>query len=308
MSAAATTMTGGAPAGSKQPLDAVMLAMDVVDTLRRRQRLLDKELAGEESAADLKERLRKIYAAQGIEVPDSVLEEGVRALREDRFVYQPPADSLGTRLARLYVSRGKWWKWLLGGFAGLLLAIGGYWQSVVEPRVALPQQLVAMHQQVSELARGEAGRKRADALLAAGQAALLTPDQQAATTALDSLRQLGTELGRSYTLRIVARPGEKSGVWRIPNTNEGARNYYLIVEAVDADGKRVPVTVTSEESGNSEQVERWGLRVDKPQFDAVAADKQDDGIIQNRQVGSKRAGYLRPEYTISTSGAVITKW
>ncbi len=108
-----------------------MLAMDVVDTLRRKSRLVEQELdvAGREQ--DLKQRLRKIYAAQGIEVTDAILEEGVRALKEDRFVYKPPPDSFGIKMARLYVNRGVWGKWVFGAVAGLaiglvsLAAVGG---------------------------------------------------------------------------------------------------------------------------------------------------------------------------------------
>ncbi|MGI9287042.1 MAG: DUF6384 family protein, partial [Pseudomonadales bacterium] len=55
-------------------------------------------------------------------------------------------------------------------------------------------------------------------------------------------------------------------------------------------------------------VDRWGVRVDEEIFDAVKADKQDDGIIQQRMVGEKERGQLDPEYTIATSGAAITAW
>jgi len=106
---------GSGATKTSPPLDEVMLAMDVVDTLRRRQRLVQRELDAEGREQDLRQRLRKIYAAQGIEVPDHVLDEGVAALKEERFVYKPPAQSLGTRLARVYVSRGRWGKWVAGG-------------------------------------------------------------------------------------------------------------------------------------------------------------------------------------------------
>ena len=72
-------------------LDQLMLAMDVVDTLRHQQDLVDQALAEDSRSAALIERIRGIYANQGIEVPDSVIAEGVEALRRDRFVYQPPA-------------------------------------------------------------------------------------------------------------------------------------------------------------------------------------------------------------------------
>ena len=89
--------TGG-PHG-RPPLDDVMLAMDVVDTLRRRERMVLKELDETGREEDLKRRLRSIYAQQGIDVPDHVLEQGVAALKEDRFTYKPPQAGIARRLA-----------------------------------------------------------------------------------------------------------------------------------------------------------------------------------------------------------------
>jgi hypothetical protein len=40
----------------------------------------------------------------------------------------------------------------------------------------------------------------------------------------------------------------------------------------------------------------------------IAADKRDDGIIQNRDFGVKRRGQLVPEYAMPTTGAAITAW
>ena len=119
--------TNGEAATSRTPLDNVMIAMDVVDTLRHDQLIVERELNEDERKAKLIDRLREIYRGQGIDVPDSILEEGVRALEEDRFVYKPPAGSLKTRLARLYVTRGSWGQVVIGALAGVAaLWIGWY--------------------------------------------------------------------------------------------------------------------------------------------------------------------------------------
>ena len=73
------------PVKDKAPLDEVMLAMDVVDTLRHRERIVERALSTEDQDRQLVERLREIYAGQGIEVSDAIIERGVRDLREDRF-------------------------------------------------------------------------------------------------------------------------------------------------------------------------------------------------------------------------------
>src|SRR5512144_115529 len=104
---AAPGITGGQAAA---PLDDVMLAMDVVDSLRHADTLVERELSSEERDRQLKERLRKLYAAQGIDVPEHILDEGVAALHEDRFVYRTKASGIGRSLALAWVRRGRWLK------------------------------------------------------------------------------------------------------------------------------------------------------------------------------------------------------
>ena len=57
-------------------LDDVMLAMDVVDTLRHRERLVERELNEDMREEQLIERLRELYKSQGIDVPDRIIDEG----------------------------------------------------------------------------------------------------------------------------------------------------------------------------------------------------------------------------------------
>ena len=86
----------------------VMLAMDVVDTLRHERSLVERELQSEEREGELIAKLPKIYADQGLKVSDEVIAQGVRSMREERFTYQPPKARFKTTLARIYVNRGRW--------------------------------------------------------------------------------------------------------------------------------------------------------------------------------------------------------
>jgi hypothetical protein len=298
----------GAGSGHKAPLDDVMLAMDVVDTLRRKERLVQRELDSGARERALKERLRKIYAAQGIEVNDAILSEGVKALQEDRFVYTPPKESLALKLARVYVSRGVWGKWVIGASLGVVLFAVAWQLLVIGPRNALPDRLRAMHAEVTALAVDTAGDAQADRLLASAERALRDGQTTAAAGMLDELETLRARLEADYSIRVVNRAGERSGVWRIPDANRGARNYYLIVEAVGPSGQTLRVPIENEETGETERVDTWGLRVSQAVFESVAADKQDDGIIQADLVGRKKPGQLEPDYRISTTGAAITDW
>src|SRR5262245_24737659 len=111
----------------KRPLDDLMLAMDVVDTLRHRAALVERELGADTSDQQLIEKLRSIYASQGIDVPDHVLTEGVEALRENRFAYVPPKPGLTLTLARIYVDRGRWARWGLAAVSIVAAVWLGYW-------------------------------------------------------------------------------------------------------------------------------------------------------------------------------------
>ena len=282
--------------------------MDIVDTIRRRERMVQRELDAEGREIDLKERLRKIYAAQGIDIPDHVLEQGVAAIKEDRFVYKPAAPGFPRTLATLYVTRNAWGKWLLGAIAAVMIAAAGYYAAVVAPAARLPGRIEALHVQIAGITEDAEARTQAGQIRDAGLAAVQRGDAGKARAAVASLEELLGLLEQDYTLRVVNRPGEYSGVYRIPDLNEQARNYYVIVEAIDSRGNVLTVPILSEETGATERVKAWGLRVDEDVFNAVANDKKDDGIIQNNRFGEKKRGRLTADYTMPTTGAAITAW
>ncbi len=416
----------------KRSLSDVMLAMDVVDTLRHRKLLVEKELNSDQREQKLLDRLGEIYASQGIEVSDEVLQAGVDALREERFIYQPPAQSLSVRLAQLYVTRARWGRWAvaaMGGVVVLWLAYGWFISGPAEVRLEagiaalngeisttaeriqvldqeagrigvlltdymkgvdniyrqlatnkltsvrgelqqaegviqqalqlnqtpdltlseynsrhtkVRQQLGEQQQLVEQLdghlksaqarladidslkifparfkqlvesvniiAKEKQARSSVQQLYDDGMAALLGGYITEAETALDELHALNMRLLQRYSLLLVARDGEHSGIWRVPERNPNARNYYLIVEAVASDGKVLTMNLINEENGRLVETRKWGLRVNERAYQRVKADKLDDGIIQGRRVGEKRRGYLEPEYLIETSGAIITEW
>jgi hypothetical protein len=111
---------------SAPPIDDLMLAMDVVDTLRHNQDLVARELDDTRREAALIDRLREIYRSQGIAVSDIVLQEGVQALKERRFAYSSPQAGWRTSLAHLWVSRRRFGKVLLAAAAAAAVAWAAY--------------------------------------------------------------------------------------------------------------------------------------------------------------------------------------
>ncbi len=302
----------GTDTANRHPLDDVMLAMDVVDTLRHRQLLVERELNTEVRKQTLIKRLREIYAAQGIDVPDHVLAEGVAALDEERFVYTPPEPGWRVTLAHLYITRGTWGKALLTILAMIIAVAIVYTTMISGPQqrrlAALPGELATQRQAIIELTEVPEARERAQQYLVQGQAALREEDADAAGKAIVSLKELRAQLEQEYTVRIISRPGESSGVWRMPDVNTDARNYYVIVEAVTADGSTLTLPVRNEEDGKVYKVNKWALRVSEQLYEQIAADKSDDGIIQQRDFGVKRRGQLTPDYAMPTTGAALTDW
>ncbi len=311
---------GGAPAPPAGKLDDLMLAMDVVDTLRHREDLVARELNDGAKEEALIARLREIYRQQGIAVPDRILKDGVKALRESRFVYTPPGPGLKRTLAEAWVKRGRYGK----GLMGLLVALGvgfGVWQvGVVQPQRAateaarveitqtLPAQLAGAHAEIAAVTTDAEARRRADALRADAERAIRAGDAPAARKAVTDLGALRADLVSEYTLTIVSRPGVDTGVWRRPPRNPLGRNYYLIVEAIAPDGRRLPLPIRNEETGETETVSIFGVRVPQEMFERIARDKRDDGIVQLNRFGVKRRGALAPEYLMPFEGGMITKW
>jgi hypothetical protein len=270
--------------------------------------LVSRELDELGRAEDLKQRLRRIYAQQGLDVPDHVIEQGVAALREDRFTYKPPEAGLARRLALIYIERDRWLKWISGGFAALVAAAAIHWFAVVAPDRALPDKIAAQYASTGALAIAQPARTELDTLYQRAQSALAGEDHDTARATLAALEGLDARLRQEYVLQIVNRPGEPSGVWRVPDVNQAARNHYVIVEAIGPDGEPVAVEIENEETGRTETVTTWGVRVDQATFEAVGRDKQDDGIIERDRFGSKLRGHLEPRYDFPTSGGAITRW
>jgi anti-sigma-K factor RskA len=304
----------------KAPLDEVMLAMDVVDTLRHRQDLVERELAGDAREKQLIEKLREIYSHQGIEVTDEVLRAGVKALAESRFAYTPPKPSLSTTLARAYVSRRKWGPATLAIVLVLVVGLGGYflaWQPFqaaqveaarIELAEGLPKQMDALYQTIYEETKVQQAVTDAETIRTRGKALASEGNRAGALQAIADLTALRDTLRSEYTLKIYSKEGERSAFWREPKINSAAMNFYIVVQAIGADGKALTMPITNEETGKTESVALWGVRVPESTYRTVENDKRDDGIIERATLGLKEYGFLAPDYVMPVLGGAVTEW
>lgn len=318
--AASGAASGAAPGSASsavrtqeaKTLDDVLLAMDVVDTLRHREQMVDRELDSEARESELISRLKEIYAAQGIDVPERILKDGVKALEEDRFVYRPPADSFAVRLARLYVTRGRWAPpaaALTGGAVALAAAYQFLWAA---PRNTawerFPSDVASVKEQGVDLAVSPDADASIEAMHAEALRLHAAGDRTAARYELARMEQVIERLAQEYEVRIVSRPGESTGVFRVPEAVPNGRNFYLVVEAVAPGGRVLSLPVTSEEDQSTKLVSKWGQRVTEEVYNRVADDKRDDQIVQNDVLGYKARGVLEPEYAGASPGGAIHTW
>jgi Family of unknown function (DUF6384) len=307
------------PTAAPATLDDLMLAMDVVDTLRHRERMVERELNEDLREEQLIERLRALYRSQGIEVPDRVIAEGVKALKESRFVYTPPKPSFGRTLARLWVKRSTYGAWLIGALAALGIAIGIHQVGVVMPRQraaeamrielteTLPRQLTAAHQAVTAEAQVPIARQQADAILARGRAALDRGQASDGRAAIAELDRLAAVLRQEYVFRIAGRPHEETGFFREHPRFQG-RAYFIVVDAVDPGGKPVQLPIRNDETNQTETVSHFAVRVPAETFEAVRNDKARNGIVQNSRMAEKRRGFIEPELRMPALEGRITRW
>jgi hypothetical protein len=286
--------------------------MDVVDTLRHRERMVDMELNAEAREQQLIARLKEIYGAQGIEVPEKILKDGVKALDEQRFVYKPPADSFSVRLAKLYVNRGRWGP-PVTALAGVVAAIIVGWQVFWEmPRAnewrGMPAEIAQLLEEGQALAVDPAVDVQLAGLAAEGQRAVANNDRGGARTQTALLKDMNERLAQEYDIRIVSRPGESTGITRIPENNPRGQNYYIVVEAVAPGGRVLALPIRNEETQKTDRVTKWAQRVSEETFERIAADKAPDQIIQNDILGHKARGELEPKFDAPMPGGAITEW
>ncbi|TYC65130.1 type II secretion system protein M [Stappia sp. BW2] len=304
---------------SDAPLDDLMMAMDVVDTLRHEEGQVARELKSDERDAAMVERLRQVYASQGIDVPDHILKAGVEDLKRDRFVYSPPSAGFQRTLAMIYISRSTWSKWLAAALAIIIVCFAAWYFIVKLPAQraeadlqarlqALPATYSELVERIDTLTENTEVEATAERLATDGNLALSDGNNEAAFKAEADLRDLAGRLQEVFEVRIISREGEPTGVSRIPESNPDTENYYIVVEAVDPDGKILDRKIVSEESSEAELVDKWGQRVSDTIYNAVRRDKMEDGIVQKGVLGQKRRGELDIKWRTGVQDGAITKW
>jgi hypothetical protein len=284
--------------GATVPLDDVMLAMDVVDTLRHDERLALREMDEARRETELLARLTRIYASQGITVPEPVLREGVAALKESRFAYTPPPQGWKTLVARAWVQRGR----VALALGALLLALGLAWftydAAVLAPRRAIATGAEIALTQIAETDPTPEAATRAEGLAREVRRALASGDADAASAALAVLRDLARTLPLSYELRIVSTTS------RTRPRALHQRDHFVIVEAVAPDGAPLTLTIPNAE-GEPVETARFALPVEEAVLLRIRRDEAGGGVLNVPPLAVKRAGEPAPDYRLPVTGPPV---
>jgi hypothetical protein len=248
-----------------------------------------------------------------------VLRAGIAALADARFAYRPPRGPAAA-LARLYVARKSWGPAVLALTIALVVGLGGYFfayrpfhaaqveQARQELAEGLPAEMDTLYQVIYNETKVQSAASDAADLRDRGKDAATKGDRAGAEQAVTDLEALRDKLEQAYSLKVVNRVDLKPGFWTFPPNNSEATNYYLVVEALDAAGNTLRLPITSEDTGLTETVDHWGLRVPQTVYAAVMADKEDDGTIQHDLVGIKQDGFVDIDYTVPVLGGTLARW
>ena len=326
--AARSAAASGSPAPAPQKLDELMLAMDVVDTLRHQENLVARELDETRREASLIERLRQIYRGQGIEVPDRVLAGG-RAGAQGKPLRLYPAAARPRPDARPGVGQPRPGRQGAARPSGARPASAGArirsgWcarrSSGPSRRARKPSGSSANSPTFCRAPWSRAirrsWRKRGWTRRASGPIKSLPTaarrsragTRRARRRPSATWRNCGPTCGASTCCASSPAPASRPASGASRPATRSARNYYVVVEPVAPDGRILSLPVTSEEDGRTQTVSKWAVRVSEDVFNQVRRDKNDDGIVQRNRLGEKRRGYLDVDYLMPVLGGAILSW
>ena len=125
------------------------------------------------------------------------------------------------------------------------------------------------------------------------------------------------QLDDEYSISVVLGQQSRSAFERNFTDERGKRisGYYVIVQALDPQGRVVRRRIINAETGATEQVDTWAERVPQAVYERLKADKLADGILNETRFAEKRPGQFEDQVVMPGSDgqplvrdAQITKW
>ncbi len=279
------------------PSHEMLRVMDAAQVIHeRRSALAEQEFDREATIREI----QVMYEELGDLVDRRAIGRALDEYLSERHAFAPAAPGLRRTLALAYIRR-RWiaLRVLLPAAAASVLVWGGIELAEVREQRRIEReaaQLVTLEGEVDRLhasllanAVEDPVRQRADDLHRRAQPLIAAADATGLAEVARTLAELEALVTTEYRIVVTG------GIWRIPNDYPDQRNDYLVVRALDAEGRQLTLPVRSEEDGVVRRVREWGERVPREIYDRVAADKQDNGIIDDEDFGFKRRGFITAE-------------
>ncbi|MCO6047486.1 DUF6384 family protein [Aeoliella sp. ICT_H6.2] len=304
------------PAEQKLTLDEMTRVMDVARTLRKERSIAERELNREETIKLLRLKLREAADLAGDPVTDEQIDTAIEHYFANLHEFDPPEPGLETFAAGVYVRRYQIAGWALGIATAALLVWGAWFGGMLPGKRQTELLALQTYSQVEEVT-GTIEELAADPELVAqaeaARAEAATYRDRGDVSALEQLksRLLNQEavLKSEYQVMIMQEP--LSGIERhAPGTGDLSGSY-LIVQAVDSSGKVIPMDIRNAENGKMERVTKWAEQVPLEVFEQMMADKQADGVVDNREFAVKQRGQQDVKVTLPgvlQRGRQITAW
>jgi hypothetical protein len=324
--------------------------MDVASALRRERETAEAQLDLATAKQRLRERLLATAEAAGEKVTPAEVDAAIEHYFAQQHRYADPPRGWKSFWAHLWVMRVGCLSLLVmaGALVLGILALTGAFSSppqslprptpppVEAPRVPAPAAPVpaptptptpaptdALAQAWSQFGRSVAAaealaadddaRQRVQRERERGTAAHQAADRRRLETAQVDLDRLLARLEQEYSLTIVSRAGERSGIDRYFDGK--LSGYYVFVEAVTPDGRVLPQSIKNSETGRTETVKQWGEQVSAALWQRIVADKQADGVVDDAIVARKVRGSFAESVVMLDEngkpmrrGRQITQW
>lgn len=174
--------------------------------------------------------------------------------------------------------------------------------------LAMRDEYQEINDTVASANMDDGARRSVEILMGDLDHAVKTANQDSFRVLMQEIHEQLDRIATPLSLKIVDRDGIRAGVWRSQD-NGRTKVYYLIVEAVDENGLPVSFPIMNYETGKTETVDHWGIRVSEDEYTKVERDKRDNGVIDNDLVGLKPAGSLDFNWSIpQLKNQMITRW
>ncbi len=297
----ATTPSGAAKADGTS-LTEMLSMLDVATTLRRAREQAEAQLDHAQTVSELRRRLLATADATGEQVTAAEVDAAIERYFDTRFEFSEPPRSFKKFLAWAWVWRG----WIItAGLLVLATAVFVWWlffsQAAPLSKSGRQQRALAsatsrfdsVGKSLASAARTDAARVRANDLLQRAT----TLEQQADAAGLQDVTQEAERflelLEQEYEILVAnPTPGRKSAVVR---AYAGALSgHYLIVEAIDKDGRAVRRSIRdAEQDDKILEVKRWGEQVPEAVYQRLGRDKREDSILGERLFARKTRGAMQ---------------